>query len=103
MTNVVGSVSSQPFFITEINKDDIFADLADAVPGDDAFAFSGKTPAEFPGFRHDQGFQPGGFTAEFHIKRTAKTTAGMDIDHFFLFQLTDAHKFITWYDFMENL
>jgi hypothetical protein len=27
----------------------------------------------------------------------------MDIDHFFLFQLTDAHKFITWYDFMENL
>lgn len=95
--------SGQQFFITEINKDDIFADLADAVPGDDAFAFSGKTPAEFPGFRHDQGFQPGGFTAEFHIKRAAKTAAGMDIDHFFLFQLTDAHKFITWYDFMENL
>ena len=92
MTNVVGSVSSHPFFITEINKDDIFADLADAVPGDDAFAFSGKTPAEFPGFRHDQGFQPGGFTAEFHIKRTAKAAAGVDIDHLFLFKFADTNK-----------
>ena len=26
-----------------------------------------------------------------------------NIIYFFLFQLTDAHKFITWYDFMENL
>lgn len=61
-----------------------------------------NTSKIFP-VRHDQGFQTCGFTAEFHIKRAAKTAAGMDIDHFFLFQLTDAHKFITWYDFMENL
>ena len=84
-----------------------FADLADAVPWNGIFIFFGKTPAKLPRFWHDQGFQACGFTAEFHIKRTAKTTAGMDIDHFcvdtFLFQLTDAHKFITWYDFMENL
>ena len=89
--------------MTEINKDDIFADLADAVPWNGIFIFFGKTPAKFSRFRHDQGFQTCGFTAEFHIKRAAKTAAGMDIDHFFLFQLTDAHKFITWYDFMENL
>lgn len=95
--------SGQQFFITEINKDDIFADLADAVPWNGIFIFFGKTPAKFSRFRHDQGFQTCGFTAEFHIKRAAKTAAGMDIDHFFLFQLTDAHKFITWYDFMENL
>ena len=82
--------SGQQFFITEINKDDIFADLADAVPWNGIFIFFGKTPAKFSRFRHDQGFQTCGFTAEFHIKRAAKTAAGMDIDHFFLFQLTDA-------------
>ena len=35
--------------ITEINKDDIFADLADAVPWNGIFIFFGKTPENFPG------------------------------------------------------
>ena len=61
-----------------------------------------KHQQNFPGSGMIRAFTCG-FTAEFHIKRAAKTAAGMDIDHFFLFQLTDAHKFITWYDFMENL
>ena len=89
---MLGSVSSQPFFITEINKDDIFTNLADAVPGDDAFTFSGKTPAEFSWPGHDESFQPGSFTTEFHINRAAKAAAGVDIDHFFLFQFVDTHK-----------
>lgn len=62
--------------------------------------------------KHQQNFPGSGMIRAFRraVSQQNSTSRGQprlrqvwDIDHFFLFQLTDAHKFITWYDFMENL
>lgn len=69
-------------------KNNIFADLTDAFPGNDVFALSSEEAAETSGPRDNQRSQPTCFTVKFHINGTAQTPTGTGINDFFLFQLT---------------
>ena len=66
-------------------KNNIFADLTDAFPGNDVFALPSEEAAETSGARDNQRSQPACFTVKFHINGAAKAFAGAYINNFFLF------------------
>jgi hypothetical protein len=66
-------------------QDNVISDLPDTIPGDYIFTSgSPETKAETARSGNHKGGNTSGFTVKFHIHRTAKCTAGTDIDHFFL-------------------
>ena len=74
------------FVRLQLYQDDVGADAADAVPGNDILA--GRTPeteAKAPGSRNHNSRNTPAFAVKLHIHRAAQSTAGTDIDHFFLF------------------
>lgn len=76
---------TEAFVLLDFHKNDIVANLADAVPGDDTFTFTSPETAESSGTGKNQRFNFSGFTVEFQIYRTAETFTGTGIDYFFLF------------------
>ena len=76
------------FFFFYFNKDNVIADLTDAAPGDDIFAFTPGKEAEFAGTGNDQSRNLTGSGIKFQINRTAEAATGTGIDDFFLSKLT---------------
>ena len=76
---------TEAFVLLDFHKNDIVANLADAVPGDDTFTFTSPETAESSGTGKNQRLYFSSFTVEFQIYRTAETFTGTGIDYFFLF------------------
>lgn len=74
----------EAFVLLDFYKNNIFANLTDAFPGNDVFAFSSEKAAETSRSGNDQCSQAACFTVKFHINGTAQAFAGTDIDDFFL-------------------
>lgn len=74
----------QKFFLLNFHQDDVVANLADAFPGDDEFAFPAKKSEEPAGTRNHQSGEALGFAVKFHVNGTAEAAAGADVDDFLL-------------------
>ena len=80
------SVLMAAVLLVNLYQDDVIADLADAVPGNHVFTVPAeKTETEAARAGNDQSCDTALFAVEFHIYRTAKGSAGTDVDYFFLF------------------
>lgn len=74
----------QKFFLLNFHQDDVVANLADAFPGDDEFAFPAKKSEEPAGTRDDKGGEALGFAVKLYVDGAAETAAGADVDDFLL-------------------
>lgn len=85
-------------------QNNVFPNLPDAVPGNYIFAARGpETEAEAVWSGNYQSGNAPGLTVKLHIHWTAKSPAGTDIDHFFLFQFADTHgKYLFFYEIMQK-
>lgn len=81
------------FFFFDLYQNDVFPNLADAVPGNDILAVPFPETTEFSGSRYDQSCDLPAFLVKFQVDRAPKTLAGAGIYDFFLFQLTQTHKY----------
>ena len=80
------------FLFLNFYKDDVIANLADTVPGNNVFIFASEKTAEFAGTGDDQGIDPTGSAVKFQIDGTAEAFAGAGINDFFLSKFTKSHK-----------
>ena len=79
-------------------RQDIVADLADAVPWDHKILAVAEKAAEFHRTRKNESGKMSRFWIEFHINRTAERFAGTDIDNFFLAEIYNAHAVLLFTD-----
>lgn len=80
-------------FFIDLHQNNVLSNLADTVPGNHKFAAgSPETEAEAVRTRNDNGCDTAGIAVKLYIYRTSKSTAGTDIDHFFLLQFADTHE-----------
>ena len=85
-------------FFRNFDKNDIVADLADAVPWDHKILAVAEKAAEFHRTRKNESGKMSRFWIEFHINRTAERFAGTDIDNFFLAEIYNAHAVLLFTD-----
>ena len=74
------------FLFLYFYQNNIVADLADAVPGNDVFVFTSEKTAEFTGPRDNQGIDPAGSTVKFKIDGTSEAFAGAGINDFLIYE-----------------
>ena len=75
---------TEAFVLLDFYKNDIVANLTDAVPGDDIFTFTSPETAESARSGNDQCCDLSASFIKFQIDRTSKTPAGADIYDLFL-------------------
>ena len=88
------------FFFINVYQNDITADLADLLPGDDIFRIPAEDAAEPSGTGDDQCEDTAVFLIDEKIHDAAQGSTGTDIDDFFLteFQKTQM-KYLRTYSF----
>lgn len=80
------------FFFLDFYQDDICANLANTLPGDDKFSIASEKRADTARPRYDNGCHKAGADIDLHVADTAQRAAGTDIDDLFLAQFAYAHE-----------
>jgi hypothetical protein len=79
-------------FLVNIYKNDVCSNLHDAAPWYDILKIPAQETAELSGTGNNERQNAAGFAVKLQIADTAQRTAGLNIDDFFLFQITESHK-----------